>query len=83
MTEEPQVLKIEVDRSKLTLGDMRFISKMNGSEKGNTSPESIERMFDMLARVVVGGIDNIPYDALPQVMDAISTALNPETDVKN
>ena len=76
-------ISITVDRAKLTLGDMRFIAKLNASEKGKATPETMERMFDMLERVIVGGIENIPYDALPAVMESISAALNPETEVKN
>ena len=83
MSDTTQQIQIAVDRSKLTLGDMRFISRLNGSEKGKTTPETMERMFDMLERVVVGGIEEIPYDALPGVMEAISAALNPETEIKN
>jgi hypothetical protein len=81
MSEQPVELRLDVDRSKITLGDLRFIAQMSGNK--SMSPETMERMFDMLERVIVGGIEHIPYDALPQVMEAVSSALNPETELKN
>lgn len=81
--EEVKMLNIQVDRTKITLGDLRFISKMSGGDQGKMSPEVMERMFDMLDRVIVGGIDDIPYDALTHVMEAVSASLNPETEIKN
>ena len=78
---EPVALRIEIDRKKITLGDLRFISKMQGDK--NSDPAPMERMFDMLERVIVGGIEDIPYDALPAVVNALSSALSQENEIKN
>lgn len=75
-------LNITVDRSKVTLGDMRFMIKMR-SKKDQNGIEDTERLFDFLERVVVGGIENIPFDALTQVMEAVVSQISPETDIKN
>lgn len=76
-------LNITVDRAKVTLGDMRFMIKTRSKEKGQTTIEEAERIFDFLERVVVGGIEDIPFDALEQVMEAVFTQINPEADIKN
>lgn len=85
--EETKAISIEVDRSKITLGDLRFITKMTGKDNtGKTrtmTPDGIEKMLDMLERVVIGGIEDVPYDALSSVMEAVGAALNPETEIKN
>lgn len=78
--EVPANLSITVDRSKVTLGDMRFMIRMR-SQKGDI--EDTERLFDFLERVVVGGIEDIPFDALTQVMEAVVSQINPESDIKN
>ncbi|MDD2921794.1 MAG: hypothetical protein PHQ36_05855 [Anaerolineales bacterium] len=77
-------LNIQIDRGKLTLGDLRFMSSMAGkSGKNKISPESMDRMFALLDRAVIGGIDNIPLDAMPQLMDAFGEAISAETEIKN
>lgn len=83
-TEAPVSLSIAVDRSKVTLGDMRFMIKMRSQkQKGEGALEDTERLFDFLERVVVGGIEDIPFDALTQVMEAVVSQINPESDIKN
>ena len=80
--EAPVDLNISIDRSKVTLGDMRFMIRMR-SQKGDGAIEDTERLFDFLERVVIGGIENIPFEALAQVMEAVVSQINPETEVKN
>ena len=82
--EAPVSLNISIDRSKVTLGDMRFMIRMRSQkEKGEGALEDTERLFDFLDRVVIGGIEHIPFDALAQVMEAVVSQINPESDIKN
>lgn len=82
---ESQPLNIQVDRSKITLGDMLFMTSMKSkSERGEDGgSDTVERMLNMLNRIVVGGIEDIPFDALEDVMAAVSASLNPEEKLKN
>ena len=75
-------LDISVDRSLVTLGDMRFMIKMR-TKKEKTTIEDAERIFDFLERVIIGGIEKIPFDAMEQVMEAVFTQMNPESEIKN
>lgn len=84
--ETPAVdLKIEIDRSKITLGDMLFMTEMSSkSERGeDTGNGSVLRMLKMLERIIVGGIENIPYDALEDVMKAVGDSLANNPKIKN
>lgn len=74
-------LNITIDRSKITLGDMRFMIHAN-TNKGSLSVEDMGRVFDFLEKVVVGGIEDIPFDATEQVMEAVFSQMNPD-NVKN
>lgn len=66
---------VQIDRSKLTIGDMRLFGQLSISA-GNVSPELLGQMVDMLDRLVVGGASHLPYAELPGVIAAVATQLN-------
>ena len=83
--EEAVSLKIEIDRSKITLGDMLFMTEQQdrSERKVETGPESVVRMLRMLDRIVIGGIEDIPYEALEDVMKAVGDSLSNSPKIKN
>lgn len=72
-----QTLNIQIDRSKITLGDMRFMIRANAN-KGSLAVEDMARVFDFLDKVVIGGIEDIPFDATEQVMEAVFSQMSAE-----
>lgn len=75
-------LEIEIEREALTLGDLRRMmqvavqAKAEGDE--SVSPAHMLDLLDTLDRVVVGGVDGLPADALIPALEAVLGAIQPK-----
>src|SRR5512134_3471575 len=70
---------VRINADELTFGDIRF---MNRIEKmgDDLNGDDFEKMTAFLDRIVVGGIDQYPISAMPEIMDAISHAIQAQRD---
>lgn len=62
-------IQVKIDTSKLLIGDIRFMNRVTSMPSDD--PEDFERMMQFLDRVVVGGVDQYPMDAIPQIYEAV------------
>lgn len=58
-------ITVEIDTAKLKVADLRFLARARRGEIKD------EEALDFLNRVVVGGVEELPYDALPQIWAAV------------
>jgi hypothetical protein len=75
---EPQELEIRVNLDTMTFGDLEMALSAESGE--NVDPREL---LPFLNRVVVGGVKNIPLTAMPQIMDALTKALEGMSNPKN
>ncbi|MDQ2995467.1 MAG: hypothetical protein M3R61_00205 [Chloroflexota bacterium] len=73
----PQQLDIQITLDALTIGDLKLFGAL---QKGTA--DQME-MIDLLARCVVGGIDHLPFTALPQIAQALAAAMGDASNPKN
>lgn len=70
-------LDITIDLSGLTFGDVKLFTAM---KNGTVDQDAI---IEMLGRCVVGGIDHLPFTALPQIAQALAAAMSAASNPKN
>lgn len=70
-------LHLELDRSKLLITDLTLLSR---ARRNAITDEEAVAFFD---RVLIGGVSNIPLDALPDVWKAIFQTVYRSPNAKN
>lgn len=64
-----QAESLTVDLDQLTIGDMELFDRIAVQKASNGE------IVGLLNRVVVGGVNHLPYKQLPRVMEALKDAL--------
>lgn len=70
-------LDIVITLDRLVIGDLKLFAAL----KGGTADQM--DMIDLLGRCVVGGIDHLPFTALPQIAQALAAAMERSSNPKN
>jgi hypothetical protein len=65
VAQEAAALEIMIDTSSLKMGDLRLLGQLR---QGRGSDEDA---LEFLNRVVVGGVDDLPLDAQPEIWAAV------------
>lgn len=75
--EAPAPLDIVITLDGLTIGDLKLFTAL---QQGTAHQADL---IDLLGRCVVGGIDHLPFTALPQIAQALSAAMAQSSNPKN
>lgn len=80
----PQI-EVIFDENTVTFGDVRLINKWarQGDDNSDLSSEELDKALDMLDRLVVGGIDDLPLSTQPAIYKAMLEAMGQSADEKN
>lgn len=76
-------IKIDLDRSKLTWGDIMLLGSMEGNENRQMDGNELIKMGKLFNHVIVGGVEDLPLDATPDILRALNSALKADADAKN
>lgn len=74
---------INIDRSKLTWGDLMLLSSFEGNEEREISGHELLAMGKLFDHVIVGGVKDLPLDATPDILRALNGALKADAETKN
>ena len=82
MADEPK--QIVVDTTHMKFKDVRLMMRMSRYAPGQTvETAELEKLFDTLDRLVVGGVDDYEITELPAIAQAVSDAIELKNDTKN
>lgn len=76
-------IKIDLDRKKLTWGDVMFLGSFDGDENRVMSGDELLKMGKLFSHVIVGGVEDLPLDATPDILRALNGALKADAQAKN
>lgn len=76
-------IQINLDGAKLTWGDLFFLNSFRGQEDRPMSFDETVKMGMLFDHLVVGGVENVPMEATPDILRAMHKALDERADIKN
>lgn len=65
----PEVVKIEIDLDKMTIGDLETLDKAGAGKLGPAA------LVEFLDRLVIGGARQLPFTQLSAVVKAVGEAI--------
>jgi hypothetical protein len=75
MSEEKRQVVIDIER--MTVRDMRLVLRFGQTEGGNLSPTDMLGLFDLLGRVVDGGVEDLTLVQIrEEIMPALAAAMS-------
>lgn len=73
-------IRVQIDRTQMQIGDIMFFARMREVDVNNLSEaeqqDMLFRMLPIFERIVVGGVAHYPIDQIPQVVAAVTAAMN-------
>lgn len=70
-------MRVSIDIERMTVRDMRLVMRFGKASDGdNLSSDDMEGLFDLLDRVVDGGVDDLTLTQIKEeIIPALTTAL--------
>ena len=85
---EGKEITLDIDMSGLLIGDLKFLDHLAANikadgEESERAPGELAHLIDLLGRVVIGGVDHIPFRYFEAVTLALRTAIDKQGNPKN
>lgn len=69
--------QVVIDIEKMTVRDMRLVLRFGNAEDGNLSADDMVGLFDLLERVVDGGVEDLTLTQIKEeIMPALALAMS-------